>query len=377
MCKPISSRRFEPLTTFKVSGAIALLCALLCLPAEFCEAEERIKIGVSTALSGNAASYGTDIKNALVFANETLGENRYELLIEDDQCIDREAVSIANKFVHVDKVKYVLGFGCSGAVLAAAPIYERAGVVVIASGTGAPAISQAGDFIFRTKPSLNLAAKVLQESISSQSNSVGIVTEETAYCQGLTDSVLKLAANNRLVATNENYAPQTTDFRTTLLRLKKSGVGAVFLNPQAEPGFSLIFKQLKELNWHVPVYGNFFPGSPSFLNTFGKKGDGVLFTDLAFNDQYLNARGVALIKGFEAKFGKPQSAEHFVTLSILAFQSLHQAVQSGAKVKDYLYQHTFRELVEGGYTFDENGDIRGERLGYVLKVVRDGVPAAR
>jgi len=54
-------------------------------------AEEKIKIGVSVPLSGAGAAYGSDIKNALLFANKKLFHSSYDLIIEDDQCIDERS----------------------------------------------------------------------------------------------------------------------------------------------------------------------------------------------------------------------------------------------------------------------------------------------
>ncbi len=361
--------------------AKSVLYALCFVSAELGIAQgeelEKVKIGISSALTGNAASYGSDVKNALVFANEKLAGGRYELVIEDDQCIDREAVTIANKLVNIDKVKFVLGFGCSGALLAAAPVYERSKVVVIASGAGAPAITNSGDYIFRTKPSLTVAAELLAKDISANFDKVGILTEETVYSQGLTKSFSEFAAQKNLVVINENFAPQTSDFRSTLHRLKAQGVKSLFINTQAEPGLIVVYKQLLEMDWPVTIYGNFHPGSPVFLETFGKKADGILFTDLAFNNSYLNTQAQTLIGEFERKYGPPKSSEHFVSLSILAFAALDQAIRSGKDVKEYLYSSSFDELVSGGFSFDKNGDITSDKVTYVLKVIQNGIPVPR
>ena len=45
-------------------------------------AEKKIKIGVSTALTGAAATYGQDIRNALLFANERFADGRYDFVFE-------------------------------------------------------------------------------------------------------------------------------------------------------------------------------------------------------------------------------------------------------------------------------------------------------
>jgi branched-chain amino acid transport system substrate-binding protein len=336
---------------------------------------EKVKIGVSVPLTGAAAAYGEDIKNALVFANQKLGNSEYELIIEDDRCLDKEAVTIAHRLVGEQKIKYALGFGCSGTVLASAPVYDRAKAVVIASGTGAPAITNAGDYIFRTKPSLNIAASLLAKDMASKFKKVGALTEETAYCQGLTEAVAKDSQKLHFEVINENFLSDTEDFRSVLLKLKAKGVEAVFLNPQGEPGMVNLFKQFKSLNWDVPVYGTFQPGSPAFTEAFGSSADGIIYADLPFNEDMLSPDGMRLFSEFSQEYGPPKSAEHFAALTLVAFSAFRKALGSGQGVKEYLYKSRFDDLVQGGFSFDENGDVVSEKLTYVLKTLVGGKPA--
>lgn len=352
-----------------------LACAglMFLLSSSSASAEEKIKIGVSVPLTGSAAAYGTDIKNALLFANKAIGNSAYELIIEDDQCLDKEAVTIAHKMVDVHKVKYALGFGCSGTVLAAAPVYESGKVVVIASGTGAPAITNAGDYIFRTKPTLNIAADLLAKEFAAKFQKVGAITEETAFAQGLTNATVKAANALKVEIINENFLPGSEDFRATLLRLKSKGAQAVFFNPQGEPGLVNIFKQFRALDWKVPVYGVFIPGSPVFTSAFGKDGDGVIYADLEFNQKMLNEEGRKLFAEFEKEYGKPQSAEHYSALTLVAYAAMDEAIRSGKDVKDYLYNTTFHKYVNN-YSFDKNGDVVSDSLTYTLKVLKEQAP---
>ena len=64
---------------------ILMILLITIVSAHHVAAQERVKIGVSTALSGDAATYGLDIKDALLFANEKLTDNSYELVFEDDR----------------------------------------------------------------------------------------------------------------------------------------------------------------------------------------------------------------------------------------------------------------------------------------------------
>lgn len=335
---------------------------------------EKIKIGISVPLTGGAASYGTDIKNALIFANKRIANNAYELIIEDDHCLDKMAVTIAKKLTSIDKVNYMLGFGCSGTVLASAPVYNNAKVVVIASGTGAPKITYAGDYIFRTKPSLNIAGKVIFKDMKLKFKTVGIVTEETAYCQGLTEAVVKSNTDKSVKIINENFLSNKADVRAILIKLKSKGVQALFLNTQVEDALVTIYKQALALNMDVQVYGTFHPGSVSFLKALGEKANGILYADTPFNSQMLNKKGLKIFDEFIKEYGKPLASEHFASLSYVAFSTLHDAIKSGENVKDYLYKTNFKNIIDT-YSFDKNGDIVSEKVTYVLKEIRNSKPS--
>lgn len=334
---------------------------------------EKLKIGVSVPLTGKAASYGTDVKNGLLFANKYLANNAYELIIEDDQCSDKEAVNVAHKLVSIDHVKYVLGFGCSGTVLASAPIYEKAKVIVIASGTGAPNITNAGDYVFRTKPTLNIAGQKLYQDAAAKFKIFGAITEETAYCQGLTNAFMEAGKFGSLSILNENFLPGTTDFRSILTRLKSKKIEALFINTQGEEDLISIFKLAKSLNLSIPIYATFHPSSIAFLNAFKEKADGVIFADTPFNKDMLNEKGLEIYSQYEKEYGPAKSGEHFVTLSYIAFVTLHEAIKSGEVIKDFLYKNKFNSI-SGEYSFDQNGDIVSDKITYILKIIAHGKP---
>ena len=362
----------------KFASMIGFVLFLSAIVWSVCFAEEqknKINVGVAVPLTGAGAAYGSDIKNALVFTNQHLFNSRYNLIIEDDQCSNKEAASVAHRLTKAGDVKYLLGFGCSGTVLAAAPIYEKAKTIVIASGTGAPAITNAGDYIFRTKPSLIFAAQVLAQDMSRSFRKIGIITEETDYCQGLTNSVLQSLQASAVESVNKTFLPGEENFRTLLISLKSAGVDALFLNPQGENGMVNLYRQLLDLNWKVPVYGTFMPGGEVFLSAFGSKADGIVYADVEFNQNFLNSEGKELYAEFERTHGKAKAAEHFAALSMLAFATLDEALETKAEVKDYLYKNKFSRLSDE-YSFDQNGDIVSQKIKYVLKTIKNGQVAS-
>ena len=354
------------------------LARTACLAALFCvcisqsaAADDRIKIGVPLPLSGEGANEGVDLKNLLIFANEKLASGSYDLVFEDDECSDKTSVSIAQKFVKVDGLRYVVGFSCSGTVLASAPVYERGGVLAIALATGAPGISQAGDFIFRTMPSLSTAAAKLYAHSIARYRNIAVLAEETGYGQEMAAALRKQQAPGKPALTVETYLPGTVDFRNIFRKLQVKGVEAIILIPQSEPGLILLVKQLLELKQKTALYTAFYAGYPLFLETFGSKADGIVFADLPFVEAALNRESAALLAEYKKSFGALQSSEFYFITTLGAFAALDEALRSGRPPKDYLYQTTFQRLF-GSYRFDRNGDVQGANFTFVLKTIRDG-----
>lgn len=352
--------------------SIYLALIILCLPF-LCLADQKIKIGVPTALSGGAATYGTDIKNALLFANQHLFGNRYEFIFEDDRCSGKEAVSAVQKLINQDKVKYVIGFACSGAMLAAAPILEKAQVLTISPSASAPAISQAGDYMFRTWPSDIGASKALLNFIKGKHKHMAILTEETEYAKGLEQSFLEQSAADKLKVLTETYLPGDSDIRTQLLKIKNEGADGLFINTQDEAGYALVLKQLREASLSFPVYGAYWPGSASLLSVAGSQAEGVIFADLPSLSDILSADGRKVFADFEKEYGKPNSAETVFACSVEALRSLDQAILSGQDPKSYLYQASF-DGIFGSWGYDKNGDVKG--LDQVMKVIKNGQKVA-
>src|SRR5262249_26322470 len=141
------------------------------------------------------------------------------------------------------------------------------------------------------------------------------------------------AAKDKFDVTNVTYLPNTTDFRSILLKLKTLGIEGLFIDSQAEPGFIRILEQTKQLNWDVPIYGNLYPSSPTLLKAVGSKAEGIVFSDLPFLDKTVNAKGAELFKKFRAQYGEPLSSDFYFVVGVAAFNALDKAIQSGQDVK--------------------------------------------
>jgi branched-chain amino acid transport system substrate-binding protein len=98
------------MNTFCRIATATALCGLAVGPAA---AQDKLKIGLITTLSGPAAALGNQQRNGLQLALKTLGNKlggrEVELLVQDDELKPDVAVSKVKAFVERDKVDFVVG----------------------------------------------------------------------------------------------------------------------------------------------------------------------------------------------------------------------------------------------------------------------------
>lgn len=257
--------------------------------------------------------------------------------------------------------------------LASAPIYEKAKIPVIAVGTGTPDISKAGDYIFRTIPNLSVAAEKLYHHAKSHYKHVAFLSQDTAYAQGLEKSFREENKDFTLKISSETVPPNALDVRSVLLKLKARDPDVLFLNPQTEESMIIMYRQLQEMKWKIPLYATYFPSFKKFLETFGQGADGIIFADLPFLGSAIDTDGKALYEEYRKQKGDLKSTEFYFVTVLAAFSTLHEAItHTKTNVKDYLYQTKFSGPF-GTFSFDPAGDIHGERLTFVLKTLRHGI----
>ena len=126
------------------------------------------QIGVSVPIGGDlgaAEEILRGVAQAQTEINNNGGINGKALMVKianDDNNPDL-AREIANAFVKDKQVSAVVGHNDSNASIAAAPIYEQAGVVMITPTSSAEVLSTMGDYIFRSTPSTRYLAETLAE----------------------------------------------------------------------------------------------------------------------------------------------------------------------------------------------------------------------
>jgi branched-chain amino acid transport system substrate-binding protein len=334
--------------------------------------EDSINIGWISALTGPVAPYGEPaLKAAMLEVNRINAEGGIngmpiELIVEDGKCNAKEATLAMQKLVHEDKVKVVLGGHCTPETMGAAPIAEENKVILFASITTSPAVTNAGDYVFRNSP-LNLEGQIVADYMNKAGiKSVAIINEQTDYAMMIPVQFEKYFEGEVFV--HEQFAPGEQDFRTSLTKMKASEPDAVFLVAQGVDQATALLIQSKELGLEIPMYTNNAFDTPE---TLGHKdlSEGLLIPTVKLNQTKLDE--------FKQRYLEEYNTEPPVVTMMLesaaAVGIIAGAIEESGydpdAIKEYLYNFKDKETLAGKITIDSNGDTHSD---FVMQIVRDG-----
>jgi len=351
------------------SGVLVLAFLTACKPTG------SIKVGFIGPLTGDAATFGTDtlhgvqLKIEEVNAAGGIGGRMLELVAEDGRCAGGDAANAAQKLVNVDKVVVIVGGDCSGETLAAAPIAEAGGVVMISPLSSSPDVAQAGDFIFRDYPNDLLKAKAVAQFFAEEELSrVAIITENVDFTVAFRDALKKDVPEGALVF-DEVVDPGTKDYRSLMTRLQDMEFDAFFANGTSTATIGAMMQQLREQGFAQTAMTHDAGQDKSVIDIGGEAVAGLYAINVpSVNEDSPFGQKVA------ERFGGTQAGMAFVSHSYDAMGVLAEAMQAvgteGTAIRDYLYNLSSYSGIVGNFSFDENGDVIGIPL--VLWQVQSG-----
>lgn len=335
-----------------------------------------IKIGLIQPLTGDVATVGQNVKKATELAiseiNNVGGINgrMMELVAEDGKCDGKASVSAVTKLVNIDKVDAVIGGGCSSESVAIAPIVEKAKVITISPLSSSPALTTAGDYIFRTYPSDAFqgvrAAEFAVNNLGSKK--VAILACMSDWCEGI-QKVFKdkvVALGSSVVAEDRFDDKSTKDFKTQLTKIKSTNPDLIYLLGYSD-GTIISLRQMKEIGLNAKVLGGDAWNDPKIIANAGSSAEGIMYTMPASVENVTFATALEKVTGSkEVTIG---AREAYDAVKILA-QVMKEVGFDNAKVKNALYKVKDYQGVSGNISFDQNGDLSSAN--YDLMIVKNG-----
>jgi branched-chain amino acid transport system substrate-binding protein len=341
------------------AGIIALLAMLAGQPAA-----AEIRIAAAGPITGQLAGLGeqmlTGIRQAIADINETggvLGEP-LELVLGDDQCDPKQAVSVANQMV-AKQVALVVGHFCSGATLPAAQVYEQESVIMISPAATTPDLTERGDrLIFRTCGRDDRQGYVAGEFMARKfkGRKIAVLHDKSAYGKGIADATRDaLAKGGTRETLYDAYTAGEKDYTALVSKLKQSGIEAVFVGGyHTEAG--LILRQMRAQGLDAAFVGGDTLVVREFWAVAGDAGENVYFTFV--KDPRRNPLAGEVLSRFTAGGKVP---EGYVLYTYAAVEAWAEAAKRAGtvdaeNVAAVLHGQSF-ETVIGRLTFDAKGDV--------------------
>ncbi|MBP9941482.1 MAG: branched-chain amino acid ABC transporter substrate-binding protein [Comamonas sp.] len=326
---------------------------------------QNIKFAMVIPTTGPLTQYGDMVKEGVTTAVEQINAaggingKKIELTAVDDACEPKQGPVAANRVVN-SKIGYVIGPVCSGASIAAAPIYNNEGVVVVTPSATSPALTEGKNFhfIFRTigrdDQQGPAAAKFIIEK--AKPSKVAVLHDKQSYGQGIASSVrdeLQKAKIN--VALFEGINAGDSDYSAIITKLKGAGVDFVYYGGY-HPEMGLLLRQASEQGLKVRMMGPEGVGNPEVNAIAGNSVEGMLVTLPA--DFASNPKNSAIVKAFESKKRNPSGA--FQLTAYAATQALAEGIKAVGdnpqKVADHLHKAKV-DTVIGPISWNKQGDL--------------------
>jgi branched-chain amino acid transport system substrate-binding protein len=286
-----------------------------------------------------------------------LGE-QVQLISVDDACDTEQAVVAAQKLIS-DGVGFVVGHVCSGAAIAAAPVYEAAGVIMMSSSATNPRLTEEG-----RANVLRVVGRDDQQGIIAgdylaqhwQGKKIAILHDGQPYGAGIaaeTRNQLSKRGINEILY--EQITPGQVDYTDVVSRLAAAGIDVLYYGGYV-PEAGLLIRQARERDYGVQLVSADGLSSEDFWLIAGTAAEGTLFT--SFRDPSGEPGAAAILELARARQIEPNPR---VLYSYGAVQAWAAAVaRAGSlepqEVSRALRSHEF-DTVLGRIRFDEKGDV--------------------
>lgn len=276
--------------------------------------DETLKIGALVTLSGAGASWGNGMLNGLKLAAEDYNNEggievdgktyRIEIVTYDDAYRANEAVTAANRLVHEDKVKYIIGPVGSAPALAIQPITEQNGVIILTLGFSSQILSADKPFSFR--PTLT-TVEISQPQVDWVVSSHGVKTvgglfpnDETGQ-QVAKDVAAAYEKAGASLAAVEFFERDRVDFVPLLTRIIAQGVDAIELDGNAPTTTGQIVQQARDLGFEGLLIRTGGPATQDIVNVAGLEATEGMLVHSGVNPEIEGAANY--IARHEAQFG--------------------------------------------------------------------------
>lgn len=277
-------------------------------------ANEPIKIGLVTALSGQSALAGEAITRGMQVAIDEinakgglLGGRKLELVRRDDEANPAKGVVAARELVYREKVAVVFGGLDTPVSMAIVPLMNQEKVPFMgpwAAGTGITQNGAKPNFAFRVSAVDEIVdvGMLAYAQKTFKTAKPGLILVNNPWGES-NEKGLKaaMAAKGVTPAGVEKFEANDVDMVPQLSRLKAAGADTLFMVGNVGPSAQVV-KSLERMGWKVPIVSHWGPAGGRFTELAGAMAKDVHFVQTYSFFGKQSPVGERVIKAMVAKY---------------------------------------------------------------------------
>jgi branched-chain amino acid transport system substrate-binding protein len=304
---------------------------------------QALRIGAMFPLSGSAAQYGDWGRKGAEMAKDEINSKGgvrgvpIEIVYEDTQAQQRQAVEVVNKLIDLDKASAIVTID-TPSTLAAVPIVDRAKTVLITLALQ-PDITSGSRYVFRNNSSFSDEVSAMVDYLYSTSlpRKAAVIHVTTDFGQYAATRFQELMrAKGSQVDVIESYDLTAKDFRGQLARIKAVKPDLIYIVGYKEVGS--IMRQASDLGIKTRFAGTTGFQEPQVITDAGKAAEGAVYSIAAFDPASTEPATASFESHFKVRYGT--SGDNF---SAAAYDSIYLLAQAATQhgtgpeaLRDYL-----------------------------------------
>jgi branched-chain amino acid transport system substrate-binding protein len=323
-----------------------------------------VTIGVAGPMTGQYASFGTQLKNGAEAAiadinakGGVLGK-KLALAVGDDACDPKQARAVGEKFAS-QKLPFVAGHYCSSSSIPASEAYAEGGVLQITPASTNPVFTERKLWnTFRVCGRDDQQGTVAGNYIAKnyKGKAIAILHDKSTYGKGLADE-MKKALNKAGVREKmyEAYTQGDKDFNALVSKMKVNKIDVVYVGGyHTEAG--LILRQMRNQGMNSQMISGDAIATNEFWSITGPAGEGMLFT--FGSDPRKRPAAAAVVKRFQDKGVDPEgyTLYTYAAIQIWADAATKAKTMDAKKVAATIHGAKWNTVL-GSIGYDKKGDI--------------------
>lgn len=366
-----------------LGGGVVTLTSAMLTPAAAQSAT--FKIGVSAAMSGDAAGYGKPYLDAILVAAEELNKaggiagRQIQVVYYDDRGVPDLALQAVKKLVLDDKVHALHPGSTSGCIFTSMPVGKDAKVPMWSYGLAKNIATQSEGMIFRSTPPDQVTIPALARFAHRKGwRKVGIIHVDHYYGEFVRDTFVETfeaLGGGAKVAVKVSQPDGSRDVSSQLLTIKRANIDCMYMATNGS-AFAPTLRQIRQfLPKDMPVLTDTELSYPNFRNELKELANGAYYYNSRMaetNPDPLNQKWIGILK---SKLGTYQEIMGRGPVGLVVLKEAIEKAQSldGVEIMKQVHRLKRFPTMAGNFTYDPR-DGECIKAGVIVEAIPGGDP---